>query len=112
MAKDKLWGGRFAQPTNKFVEEFTASIDFDKRLYHQDIRGSLAHARMLGKQGIIPLEDVEQIDSLGITLVLGLFKSCQKSGIKFSIQGVNPDIMRVFKLFNLPKFFPVIEAES
>src|SRR5512140_897868 len=61
MAKDKLWGGRFAQPTNKFVEEFTASINFDKRLYHQDIRGSLAHARMLGKQGIIPMADVDAI---------------------------------------------------
>ncbi len=61
MSKDKLWGGRFAQPTNKFVEEFTASIDFDKRLYHQDIRGSLAHARMLGKQGIIPHADVVAI---------------------------------------------------
>jgi len=61
MSKDKLWGGRFTQPTDKFVEEFTASINFDKRLYHQDIRGSIAHATMLGKQGIIPMEDVEQI---------------------------------------------------
>ena len=58
---DKLWGGRFTQPTDKFVEEFTASIQFDKRLYHQDIRGSIAHARMLGKQGIIPMKDVEEI---------------------------------------------------
>jgi argininosuccinate lyase len=62
MSKDKLWGGRFTQPTDKFVEEFTASIDFDKRLYHQDIRGSIAHARMLGKQGIIPMEDVLAIE--------------------------------------------------
>ncbi|BCS55538.1 argininosuccinate lyase [Geobacter sp. SVR] len=61
MSKDKLWGGRFTQPTDKFVEEFTASIEFDKRLYHQDIRGSIAHARMLGQQGIIPLEDVQAI---------------------------------------------------
>ena len=60
-SKDKLWGGRFTQPTDKFVEEFTASIQFDKRLYHQDIRGSIAHARMLGKQGIIPMKDVEDI---------------------------------------------------
>ena len=60
-AHEKLWGGRFTQPTDKFVEEFTASIHFDKRLYHQDIRGSIAHARMLGKQGIIPLADVEEI---------------------------------------------------
>ncbi len=61
MSKDKLWGGRFTQPTDKFVEEFTASIQFDKRMYHQDIRGSIAHARMLGKQGIIPMADVEAI---------------------------------------------------
>src|SRR5512144_1377402 len=61
MSKDKLWGGRFTQPTDKFVEEFTASIQFDKRLYHQDIRGSIAHARMLGKQGIIPMADVDEI---------------------------------------------------
>ena len=61
MSKDKLWGGRFTQPTDTFVEEFTASIEFDKRLYHQDIRGSIAHARMLGRQGIIQLDDVEQI---------------------------------------------------
>ncbi|HEY6872369.1 MAG TPA: argininosuccinate lyase [Geobacteraceae bacterium] len=61
MAHEKLWGGRFTQPTDKFVEEFTASIQFDKRLYHQDIRGSIAHARMLGKQGIIPHADVEEI---------------------------------------------------
>ena len=61
MTHEKLWGGRFTQPTDKFVEEFTASIDFDKRLYHQDIRGSIAHARMLGKQGIIPMADVDKI---------------------------------------------------
>jgi argininosuccinate lyase len=63
MSKDKLWGGRFSQPTDAFVEEFTASIDFDKRLYRQDIRGSIAHARMLGRQGIIPSADVEAIVS-------------------------------------------------
>ncbi|MBJ6724653.1 argininosuccinate lyase [Geomesophilobacter sediminis] len=61
MSKDKLWGGRFTQPTDKFVEEFTASINFDKRLYSQDIRGSIAHATMLGRQGIIPTEDVTAI---------------------------------------------------
>jgi argininosuccinate lyase len=70
MSKNKLWGGRFTQPTDKFVEEFTASISFDKRLYHQDIRGSVAHARMLGKQGIIPLEDVEEIVH-GLQKILG-----------------------------------------
>jgi argininosuccinate lyase len=61
MAQDKLWGGRFSQPTDKFVEEFTASIDFDQRLYRYDIQGSIAHARMLGQQGIIGAEEVQQI---------------------------------------------------
>jgi len=61
MSTGKLWGGRFSQPTDRFVEEFTASIDFDRRLYHQDIRGSIAHARMLAKQGVITAVDAEQI---------------------------------------------------
>ncbi|GAM08685.1 argininosuccinate lyase [Geobacter sp. OR-1] len=74
MSKDKLWGGRFTQPTDKFVEEFTASIDFDKRLYHQDIRGSIAHARMLGKQGIIPVEDVLAIEK-GLNEILQQIES-------------------------------------
>ena len=59
---------------------------------------------------VLDLTAVEQIDSLGITLVLGLFKTCQKAGTPFSIEGVKPDIMRVFRLFNLPKFFPILEA--
>jgi argininosuccinate lyase len=76
MSKDKLWGGRFTQPTDKFVEEFTASIQFDKRLYHQDIRGSIAHAHMLGKQGIIPFDDVEQIVH-GLQNILGQIEAGQ-----------------------------------
>jgi argininosuccinate lyase len=61
MSKDKLWGGRFSQPTDRFVEEFTASIDFDKRLYRHDIQGSIAHARMLGRQQVISETDVDLI---------------------------------------------------
>lgn len=60
-AKEKPWGGRFSESTDAFVEAFTASIDFDKRLYKHDIQGSRAHARMLGKAGILTSEDVEQI---------------------------------------------------
>ncbi|BCA78778.1 argininosuccinate lyase [Desulfuromonas sp. AOP6] len=60
---EKPWAGRFTQPTDKFVEEFTASIDFDKRMYRYDIQGSIAHARMLARQGIIGAEDAEQIIS-------------------------------------------------
>lgn len=58
---NKLWGGRFSKSTTEAVEEFTASVHYDSRLFEQDVRGSIAHARMLGKQGIIPQEDAEKI---------------------------------------------------
>ncbi|RUM59018.1 MAG: argininosuccinate lyase [Persephonella sp.] len=57
----KLWGGRFSEGTDQFVEEFTESISFDKELALYDIKGSIAHARMLGEQGIISKEDAEKI---------------------------------------------------
>ena len=60
---DKLWGGRFQKSTDKKVDDFNSSIRFDKRMYRQDIRGSIAHATMLGKQGIIPKEDSDLIVS-------------------------------------------------
>lgn len=60
MAK-KLWGGRFQKATDKVVEDFTESISFDHRLIAQDIVGSSAHAAMLGKCGIITLEESHQI---------------------------------------------------
>ncbi|KMJ59523.1 argininosuccinate lyase [Bacillus sp. LL01] len=57
----KLWGGRFTKETNKLVEEFTASIEFDKELALEDIQGSLAHVRMLSDCGIISDDDAETI---------------------------------------------------
>jgi len=57
----KLWGGRFTKQTDQLVEEYTASITFDKELAEEDIQGSLAHVTMLGKCGILPAEDVETI---------------------------------------------------
>ncbi len=57
----KLWGGRFTKQTDQLVEEYTASITFDKELAEEDIQGSLAHVTMLGKCGILPAEDVEKI---------------------------------------------------
>ena len=59
--KSKLWGGRFSAGTAASVEAFTASIDIDRRLYRHDIRGSIAHARMLAKQRIIPASDARKI---------------------------------------------------
>ncbi|MBI5187232.1 MAG: argininosuccinate lyase [Nitrospinae bacterium] len=61
--KKKLWGGRFSKPTDNLVEEFTASISFDRRMYRQDIRGSIAHAKMLAKCGIITKSDSRKIVS-------------------------------------------------
>ena len=49
----KPWAGRFSEPTDAFVEAFTASVDFDRRLYRYDIQGSIAHATMLARQGIL-----------------------------------------------------------
>jgi len=58
---DKPWGGRFTESTDAFVEAFTASIDFDQRLYRQDIAGSIAHARMLARCGIITTREADDI---------------------------------------------------
>lgn len=57
----KLWGGRFTKSTDSFTDHFHSSIGFDSRMYHEDITGSMAHAAMLGKQGIIPQEDADLI---------------------------------------------------
>jgi argininosuccinate lyase len=57
----KPWSGRFAEPTDAFVEAFTASVGFDRRLYRQDIQGSIAHARMLTRQGILSEDECTAI---------------------------------------------------
>ena len=57
----KLWAGRFAKEADKRTNDFNSSIKFDSRMYREDIDGSIAHAVMLGTQGIIPVEDCEKI---------------------------------------------------
>jgi len=65
----KLWAGRFQKDTDSRVNDFNSSLSFDCRMYKQDIRGSIAHADMLGKQGIITSEDASKIkDGLLSTL--------------------------------------------
>lgn len=59
--KKKAWGGRFTQDTDPLVESFNASLGYDRRLYRQDIQGSIAHALMLGRQGIIPKKEAQAI---------------------------------------------------
>jgi argininosuccinate lyase len=60
-APDKPWSGRFNEPTDAFVEAFTASVDFDQRLYQYDIQGSIAHATMLARQGILSEAECDAI---------------------------------------------------
>ncbi|EXG85126.1 argininosuccinate lyase [Clostridium sp. ASBs410] len=57
----KLWGGRFTKETNQLVHNFNASISFDQKFYHQDIEGSIAHVKMLAKQGLLTEEDKDKI---------------------------------------------------
>lgn len=60
--KQKSWSGRFSEPVAELVKKYTASVNFDKRLAEFDIQGSLAHAHMLGQQGIIGKNDVAEIE--------------------------------------------------
>ena len=58
---NQSWGGRFSEPVDAFVARFTASVDFDQRLYKHDIMGSLAHAKMLTKVGVLTAEECQAI---------------------------------------------------
>ena len=66
----KLWSGRFTKPSNSLSNDFNASIDIDKRMWKQDIKGSIAHAKMLAKQGILSAADTELIIS-GLEAIYG-----------------------------------------
>jgi argininosuccinate lyase len=77
----KAWGGRFQKPTAKSVEKFTASIHYDKRLYPYDIEGSIAHATMLAKQGIIAKADAVKI----VTALKSISKDLDKGNLVFDI---------------------------
>ncbi|HFI6923470.1 TPA: lyase family protein [Escherichia coli] len=57
----KLWGGRFDMPTNKLVEQYNATITLEQRLCPFDIQGSIVHATMLGRQGIITQDEANTI---------------------------------------------------
>ncbi|MDP3289679.1 MAG: argininosuccinate lyase, partial [Methyloversatilis sp.] len=57
----KAWSGRFSEPVSELVKRYTASVFFDRRMWRQDIRGSLAHAAMLARQGIIAQTDLDDI---------------------------------------------------
>lgn len=76
----KPWSGRFKEKTSEIVEKFTESISFDKRLWRYDIEGSIAHAKMLAKQGIIPEKDADKI----INGLNEIYKEIERNSFKFS----------------------------
>lgn len=59
---NQQWGGRFTEPTDAFVARFTASINFDQRMYRQDIQGSVAHAKMLTEAGVLNAQECSDIE--------------------------------------------------
>ncbi|GIN23240.1 MAG TPA: argininosuccinate lyase [Bacillus bacterium] len=77
----KLWGGRFSKTPEQWIEEFGASISFDQQLVLEDIEGSLAHVKMLGKTGILTQEESEQIQA-GL---LKLKEKAQAGELEYSI---------------------------
>ncbi|AFQ42359.1 argininosuccinate lyase [Desulfosporosinus meridiei] len=89
----KLWGGRFEKGTEGLVEDFHSSIRFDQRLYKQDIQGSIAHARMLGKVGVISEAEATQL----IEGLNGILKDVQAGTVEFEI-GAEDIHMNVEKL--------------
>ncbi len=82
----KLWGGRFTQPTAKAVERFTHSLSVDQRLARYDLLGSMAHARMLGKTGIIPRADSKAL----VRGLQALFKELDRG--RFTLDEAAEDI--------------------
>ena len=82
----KLWAGRFQKETDTLVNDFNSSIIFDQRMYKQDIQGSLAHAAMLGRQGIITKEEADDIVN-GLQAIL---QDIEAGNVEFSME--NEDI--------------------
>ena len=80
-SNDKLWGGRFEKSTDEMINAFQASIDFDKRMYREDIEGSIAHAQMLASQNIISNEDCQKI----VGGLKGILRKIDAGEFKFDI---------------------------
>ena len=101
MANHKLWGGRFEASLENWVEEFGASIGFDYRLAPYDLKGSLAHAQMLGETGIIAAEEAQAIQA-GLTQLLVEYEAGQ---ISFDV--TNEDIHMNMEALLTEKIGPV-----
>ena len=76
----KLWGGRFTKEENELVHNFNESLSFDRKLYRQDIRGSIAHVTMLARQGVVSQEDKEAI----IRGLTGILQDLDQGELEFT----------------------------
>ncbi|WP_257288297.1 argininosuccinate lyase [Endozoicomonas sp. SESOKO2] len=81
-SSNQQWGGRFSEGVDAFVARFTASIDFDRRLYRHDIEGSMAHARMLQRTGILSQEELSVI----LSGLEGILEDIENNNIDWSIE--------------------------
>ncbi|KEQ18310.1 argininosuccinate lyase [Endozoicomonas numazuensis] len=81
-SSNQQWGGRFSEGVDAFVARFTASIDFDRRLYRHDIEGSVAHARMLQKSGILSQDELSAI----VGGLEGILEDIENDKIDWSIE--------------------------
>lgn len=99
----KLWGGRFSKNTDEAVNDFNSSIRFDKRMYRQDIRGSIAHAHMLGKCGVISAGDSEKI----ISALREILSDIESGNVEFMIDAedihMNIEAMLISKTGDIGK---------
>ena len=87
----KLWGGRFSEATDSFVERFTASVQFDQRLYHHDIQGSIAHAQMLARAGVLTIDEkdtiIQNLESIRSDIESGKFNwSIQLEDVHMNVE--------------------------
>jgi argininosuccinate lyase len=78
----KVWGGRFQKETDRLVEDFHSSVSFDRRLYRYDIKGSMAHARMLGRAGVISAAEAGQI----VTGLEAVLADIEAGRLEFSVE--------------------------
>lgn len=90
-SRSKLWGGRFSEATDAFVQAFTASVEFDQRMYRQDIEGSRAHATMLCQVGVLSATDRDAIlrglDQVQQEIETGTFKwSIEREDVHMNIE--------------------------
>jgi signal transduction histidine kinase len=85
--KAQAWSALFSEPMSDLVKRYTASVDFDQRLWRQDINGSLAHARMLAKQGIIAAADLADIEKGMAQIVEEIVYNLCDNAIEYNVEG-------------------------